>query len=82
MSDNIKIVPRISKVTKRTELFYYDERKDLVCYDFFEGHTTACYNYYLKNTQPIPPERITEANDLIKSYIGTDKYFVQSSKLK
>lgn len=31
-------------------LFYYDERKDLVCFTFNEGHSTACHEYYTRDT--------------------------------
>jgi hypothetical protein len=48
------IIPRRSKLTGRIELFMLDgegSRRELLCYDPQEGHSSASYEYYLYGTK-------------------------------
>lgn len=46
MKSILKAVFRTNKYGE-TEMFYYDEDKNLVCFCLFEGHSYADYKYYL-----------------------------------
>lgn len=63
------IVPRRSNLTGRVELFFMDgegHRRDMGCYDPMEGHSGACWEYYLKGTKP---DKSPEALALFESYM-------------
>lgn len=51
--EQLNVTFRYCKKFEEVEMFYYDERKDLVCVTMSEGHTTACYAYYTDDTRPI-----------------------------
>lgn len=81
MSKITKIVAREVIETKEIELFYFDHRVDLVCVNFNEGHCHVEYPYYLCKTRAVPEKRMTEANELVKNYIGGDSNFKHSKRL-
>lgn len=68
--NKIKVVFRYNKDFDYVEMFYYDERKDLVCFCLEEGHSTASYLYYKNDTVPVPADdtRLQSRVTAIKKY--------------
>lgn len=50
---NYPIVPRLNKVTGRTELYMVDDGQ-LTCFD--GEHSAASWQYYHQKTMALPPE--------------------------
>ncbi len=82
MITKLYIVPRYCPKYNEVLLFYYDDRKQLVCFCQSEGHSVADYGYYKNSTKPVPPEKQKEAEDLFKSYTEGEDFFIESHKLK
>ena len=82
MITKLYIVPRYCPKYNEVLLFYYDDKRQLVCFCQSEGHSVSDYGYYKNSTKPVPPEKQKEAEDHFKSYTEGEDFFIESYKLK
>jgi hypothetical protein len=66
--EKIQVTFRYNKKFGYTEMFYYDDRKDMVCFCMQEGHSTCCYDYYLSLTPILDIEDNRDVQTIIKYY--------------
>lgn len=59
---------RCEHITNNLALFYYDERKDLICYTESEGHSQCSVNYYRTKTSPLSIDEKPLIDRFIKRY--------------
>ena len=65
---------RYEHATNSLALFYYDERKDLICYSESEGHCLCDIGYYLTKTRPAQINEKPLVDRFIKRYENNDEY--------
>ena len=68
MEEKLKVTFRYNKKFGYTEMFYYNEHKDMVCFCMQECHNTCCYDYYLSCTPIKDIENNSEVQTIISYY--------------